>query len=75
MTLFWPIFWLGSILTALIAFIVTALRDKSRERAALLAMQPKAMPAMDIEAAPEESMENLDTFPAESFEFDDGTRT
>lgn len=73
MSLFWPIFWFGSMLTALIAFVVAAIRENSRQKAALLAMQPKSVPMPDIEGNSAESMDNLDSFPAESFDFADGS--
>ncbi len=73
MSLFWPIVWIGSILAAVTAFAVTAWRENARARAASLARQPKAVPISDADGVPQESMENLDSFPAESFDFDDGS--
>ena len=73
MSLFWPIVWIASILAAVLAFAVTAWLENARARAASLARQPKPIPVSDAEGTPEESMDKLDSFPAESFDFDDGT--
>jgi len=74
MSLFWPIFWFSSMLSAVIAFAVAALRENSRQKAVALAMKPKPIPMADVEGSPDESMDNLDSFPVESFDFDDGTQ-
>ena len=73
MSLLWPIFWIASILAAFIAFAVAAIRENSRARAAALARQPKSVATNDSQNMPDGSMENLDGFPAENFDFDDGS--
>ncbi len=73
MSLFWPIVWIGSILAALIAFAVIAMREKSIARAATIARQPKNLSVSDADETPGESMEGLDSFPSDNFEFEDGT--
>ena len=71
MSLFWPIIWIGSILAAVLAFAVTALRENARVRAASLARQPKVAPVSEADAMPDESIESLDGFPTQSFDFGD----
>ncbi len=73
MSLFWPIIWIGSILAAVIAFAVTAMRENAKGRAASLSRQPKVAPVSELDAVPDESMENLDGFPADNFDFGDGS--
>ena len=70
---FWPVFWFSSLFLAIVAFVVVALRENSKQRAALLAKQPKAIsPGASQEVNADDSMENLESFPAESFDFDEG---
>jgi hypothetical protein len=73
MSLFWAIFWIGSILAALIAFAVIAMRENSRTRTAASLRHSPNMAVSEPEGMPADSMENLDSFPSENFDFDDGT--
>jgi hypothetical protein len=56
-----------------IAFAVTAMRESASKRAATLAMQPKTMPVDGGQGSLEGSMENLDSCPTDSLNFDEGS--
>ena len=73
MSLLSPIAWLGSMLVAMIVFVVVAMRDNARQRAAALALQPKVTPVTDVDGMSSDGLGDPNDFPAESLEFDEST--
>ena len=69
MSIFWPIFWFGLILAAMVSTIVVAVIEQSKRKKALKASedgQQKEHEGNDLSG----SMESIDSFPAEeNFEF------
>jgi len=72
MSLFWPIFWFGLILLAILATIIVAVMEQSQRKAALKALEPRHQSSESENLG--DSMESLDSFPAsenaeDNFEF------
>ena len=72
MSLFWPIFWFGLILAAILATIIVAVMEQSQRKAALKALEPSHQSPESKNL--DDSMESLDSFPAaesadDNFEF------
>jgi hypothetical protein len=71
MSIVWPVFWFGLILSAIISTVVVALMDQSKRKKALKAIENRQRKLQEQNNLGE-SMESIDSFPAEeSFEFSD----
>ena len=69
MSIVWPIFWFGLIFSAITATVVIAWMEQSKRKKAISAVEAAQQRQPDDENLGE-SMEDLDSFPAEeSFEF------
>ncbi len=69
MSIVWPIFWFGLILSAIVATLVVAWMEQSKRKKALSAIEAKQQKQAEQENLGD-SMENIDSFPAEeNFEF------
>ncbi len=69
MSIIWPIFWFGFILSAITATLVVAWMEQSTRKKALSAIESRQQKQSDQENLGD-SMESIDSFPAEeSLEF------